>query len=236
MSNNLSCVKCGNNIVSGYSYCASCNTHQIYWKQFLSRFVNIFSAVSVVIGAIILTASFLPDARKTFYFLDSIELIEVKTKGFQKGGQIAIANSGDGDIFLTDLIFSLADVSLPLETRVSVHMLIKKSEAESITVPTVEISGNEFSDTVGLNEFKQWIANREPSKQKEDAAGCFYIKVFDEQRGFYVHELLRGHTVKVEASIYSVGSKESKIVELNRQIQGILFRRVSENCGTEIGK
>jgi hypothetical protein len=115
-------------------------------------------------------------------------------------------------------------------------MLIKKSEAESITVPTVEISGNEFSDTVGLNEFKQWIANREPSKQKEDAAGCFYIKVFDEQRGFYVHELLRGHTVKVEASIYSVGSKESKIVELNRQIQGILFRRVSENCGTEIGK
>ncbi len=228
------CVKCGNAIVAGYSYCAKCHTHQTLWKRSLNRFVTTFSAISVVVGAITLTASFLPEARKTLYYRDSIELIEVNSTGFKKGGQLAIANSGDGDVFVTDLIFSLADITLPLETRVPAHKLIKKSEAEAITVPTVEISGNEFSDTVGINEFKHWISNRSPERQKEDAVACFYIKAFDESRGFYVHPLLNGHKVKVEASIYSVGSKESKVIELDRTLSGIIFRRPMKNCETEI--
>jgi len=92
------CTACKLDIPQGASVCTHCNNFQAQWKNTVQYLSRLFGVITIGLGAGAYIVSTLPEIRKIVSWSDSVEVLS-----FSSDQAISLANTGDGDIFVTHI-------------------------------------------------------------------------------------------------------------------------------------
>ncbi len=95
------CIACGADIPHQAILCNQCSSYQSAWKNQLRYIANVIGVFSVAAGAIIFILSALPQVRQVVAWRDQVQVLT-----FASNKPIAMANTGDGGVFVTDIHIS----------------------------------------------------------------------------------------------------------------------------------
>ena len=97
------CVACRKQVEPEASICSECGSFQKRWRNELRYMANTIGLMTVAGALIVYCITSIPELRKQIFWED-----EVSVLSFGPLNGISIANTGDGDVFLTDIYVSTA--------------------------------------------------------------------------------------------------------------------------------
>jgi hypothetical protein len=100
-NNMKSCIACGSTIPEQAKICKECKNYQASWKNLLRFLASVVGVISLAAGVLTFVISSVPDVQKVIAWKDEIRFLT-----FATGKPIAIANIGDGDVFVTHVNIS----------------------------------------------------------------------------------------------------------------------------------
>jgi hypothetical protein len=92
------CIACKLDIPQGASVCTHCNSFQAQWKNTVQYLSRLFGVITIALGASTYIVSSLPEIRKIVFWSDSVKVLS-----FSSNQGVSLANTGDGDIFVTHI-------------------------------------------------------------------------------------------------------------------------------------
>lgn len=92
------CIECKAAIPYGAAVCSTCSSFQTRWKNQAKFAANTIGILTVAIALISYVISALPNIRRTIAWKDDVSVLT-----FIDSRIIAIANTGDGEIFLSHI-------------------------------------------------------------------------------------------------------------------------------------
>lgn len=150
IKNFTECVACKQDIPIGASICSICKSHQRPWK-------NSLQFISGMAAMIVLTVSAITwlwgNARTAFWYRDDVRLLSANTLA-----SAVVANRGDGEVFVSHLIFTMpgrtswSSPRLLFEERIPPGQFIRRE------FPRTKIQGGDFVRGVEKAEFEKLIA------------------------------------------------------------------------------
>jgi hypothetical protein len=232
MSNSVKpCIACGNDVIEGYFICTSCNTHQKPSVRTIRKVITWFSGVSIVVGALTIIASLYPQAKKAIFYTESIELVSVNATMSFAPGTLSLANTGDGDVYVSTLSLSVANSPLPYRVNLSVQKAVKKNEMASVQFASKKALSSKYIKTVNLEELSHWIKSRPPEEVDRLASKCFLLKPYDKKKGSYlIDRKVQGVPVVADIEFYSLAKKQVVTKRSETELEGLLFLNRSAAC------
>ena len=92
------CVACGQQIPKGVSLCSVCKSYQRNWKNHLQYSAGIVALIALVASALV----WLWASRKDVWPRDDVRVVYASSLG-----SAVVANSGDRDVFVSHLLFTM---------------------------------------------------------------------------------------------------------------------------------
>jgi hypothetical protein len=121
----VSCVACGSSIPEGVSICVACNSYQSRWRNSLTYTASIAGFFALIASAAAFVFSNLSGAIKEAQWHDEVGIGQLDYPG-----SVLLVNSGDGDVFVSDINFYWLDGSA--NTGLSINKVVKPKNFESI--------------------------------------------------------------------------------------------------------
>ena len=97
------CRECGMEILAAARICGYCESYQAHWRNELRYFANIAGVFTVIGTAIFFSITLGPSLRLALFWNDHVEVVSVD------GDEATIANAGDGNVFLYEIVFDWPD-------------------------------------------------------------------------------------------------------------------------------
>lgn len=94
------CIACRRELAAEATKCAACGSYQTNWRNHLLYVSSIIGIITLAGSLMFFLAGIAPDVRKAVAWKDKISVL-----AFRGWGHITIANSGDGPVFASHVIF-----------------------------------------------------------------------------------------------------------------------------------
>lgn len=225
------CVACGTEINIGFPICRVCQTHQKKSSRVVKKFITWFSGISVVLGALTVILSLYPQAKKSIYYNEDIELVSVNATMSFAPGSLSILNRGDGDVYVSTITLGVEGTDLPYRIVLPVQKAIKKDEIGSITFMSKKASSSKYIKTINVEEVERWINSKEPSLVDHLSSKCFLLKPYDKKKGSYLIDRdIEGVGVWAELEFFSLATRKVESYRSKTPIEGLLFLRSTTDC------
>lgn len=96
----VSCRECGMEILPSARVCGYCECYQTRWRNELRYFANIVGVFTLIGTAVFFSITLAPSLRLALFWTDEVAVLRVD------GGNLTLANSGDGKVFIYEVVFS----------------------------------------------------------------------------------------------------------------------------------
>ena len=223
------CVECKSEIHPGAGLCPVCKTYQRKLRRNIQYFATVIGVITALAGVFVYIISTLPTVRRFLWWRDKIEVVE-----FYSNVGVAIANSGDGDAYVSRVSVALPDVppGLP-DVR-----LVGKSFEVGVTVPSGSVIQRKFSgerlEFIHNTTKDDWLTlARQATSTSQDS--CFLLIYFSVN-----HPALQQmqsaygdgfHTVAAAGAIFYYSPQGREWLTQNFSARAAIARR-SDKCGS----
>ncbi len=234
-STSSTCCACGSIMTAGYDLCPECGTRQNAALRYTSYAINIFSGISVILGALTIILALYPQIIRNFNFRENLEVVSLNAWSYGGYGNFSVVNRGDGDVFLSKFVIEMKNFDLPFNINYLVHKTIRKGEMMSVNFDSSPIDSSIYIDTIGPNELKEWISARGSKRLESDLHYCFDVKPFDREKGnFMISPVLPSHPIRITTYYYSHESDHVVAQISDTPIAATIFRKAGERCKTDL--
>lgn len=235
---NTNCPICAKEVSELARKCPNCGSFQKKSFRIINGIVKVFSGIAILITAITLCISFFPEAYRSVFYEDDIEIHSIKPRISGGKGLITIENKGDGDIFINEISFALEDTVYNIKPRnIIVNQWIKKSEVLSLPYSAFANSPNyqlwPYISATKFIRLKESLSDSLFAK----ARIFFRLEIFDQEyndnpfpqkiAGLEVKGIIRYSSFK--SSGLQIKRSEKKLIGLIRENEGALKRLLNHD-------
>jgi len=220
------CIVCGEKISAQAKICNHCKSHQSAWKNQISYFASIIGILSVIAGAISFIISSIPSVRQVIAWQD-----EVKVLTFSSIKPISIANTGDGEVYVTHLnIRGTRPSGRSYSDTERVDQFIEPGKIAT-TEHELVLDGYKVATSTNPDEIQTLLNKAELASSKD--ACVIMVFTTQEDPGFDTFKSFLGEkmiTFEVDAFVRFFSIKKQMYIDQEIPIIGYLIVSKNNSC------
>jgi hypothetical protein len=238
-----SCRYCGSEMLVSATLCPTCKFFQNRFRNFLTYLAGTAAFLALVVSATAFTAGKVSDMIKERAWQDKVGVGYFKYPGSStklSEGEILLLNSGDGDVFVTDIIIAFQNGNM----GIPINALVGKGEGKRVPLQLVEsplmpvTPGNaswiaNASGAVHPNTLREAFEDRD-NKCVHPILLTMTHSDFTRMAGFYREFRERLATVAVTATLnaYSIHTGKPTHESVQDVVMGFAVMPI-ENCESQ---
>jgi len=221
------CVMCKSEIFAGAKLCPICKSYQSRCKRSIYNCATMGGIIMVAIALLTYVTSTWPEIRKMFFWRDVVEITAFKSKS-----NIVILNSGDGKVFVSNLL--LYSKELEFSTSIPINKTI---ESKAFLVYDLNPATRDLAtwDTGAFTEdFWQSILLKGRPMQAECIQWFFY---YPDDPEYQLLKMALGsdlRSVSANATIYFHSGRDGHRISQNLKVFAVPYLKRARACGTPV--
>lgn len=232
----VQCIECKLEIPEEANRCHHCGLFQAAWKNELSYVARIAGIFVIAASLITFTLSSLPEVRKVLFWKTNVEIIS-----FVQDQNITVINRGDGEVFLSHIVFTLQTGGTPSPTTSYIINLLAEpgkiiyqdfyKDADR-AAKALETLGTTFLDVRDLAD--EDTLNAVVNMALDEMNDCFSIR-FSHETDAKFTEVMKAYEgnlliIPFKAELIYFSVKDSKKLTKEIPIKAAVLHRNSMSC------
>jgi hypothetical protein len=227
------CIECKSIIPHGASLCSTCSSFQTRWKNQAKFAANTIGILSVAVALMSYIISALPSIRRTILWKDDATVLT-----FIDSRIIAVANTGDGEIFLSHVFIEYDPEQDGGPGRLTRLLDQSVDPGKTIVISSgywekYDYSTYQIVSSVSDDEWNELYQQSNPVSQ----GGCVVLDFSSENDPLlimyraHLGENLRGFSVN--AQLYYYSSHSGKLLTKEFPAYGVLKKSTNTDCKSQ---